>query len=559
MPKLDLALVVRTVDQATRPIRNIQRAVRQVGRSTGLHRVGRNLRMTGRQFAQVGREAGHFVKRIGSIGAVVAGAIGGFALTASAKMEQLQVALESMLGSADAAQDMVDDLSQFAARTPFQLQGIGASAKQLLAFGVDAADIIPTLQMLGDIAAGAGVPLADMAQIYGKSMAKGKAQTEELNQMAERGVPILDALVKLAEKYGNTISKEQVYKAAEKGNISAKTIGEALALLTAEGGVFNQQMVKQSETLTGLASTVKDNLFNTFAVLGDKISETFKVKDSMKELITFLGDLGEGLKLPFDEQTGLARELTKAFDDIKAVVGALTGAWNWLSDAVAGLIDWVRETFPWFDELVGKAKKTGEEVSILTWMVGGLGLVLGVKLIKAIGATVIPLAKLGASVIITGLRMLWFSAYGVFVASKALFGFAKKAIPAAIAGLKTLGEGGARQSLDPDRRLDRRGGVADLQVLGRDRRVLRRDMEADHRLRRYGGMDIGTQELGAGASGDHSQLVVRDGRVLRTDMVQADRLRRRERVDCRAGGVRPDRRGRRLDQQPLGWREERLV
>ena len=108
---------------------------------------------------------------------------------------------------------------------------------------------------------------------------------------------------------------------------------------------------------------------------------------------------------------------------------------------MAGLIDWVRETFPWFDELVGKAKKTGEEVSILTWMVGGLGLVLGVKLIKAIGATVIPLAKLGASVIITGLRMLWLlGLWGVRRLSNGSIRLcATKAIPAAIAGLKKLG------------------------------------------------------------------------------------------------------------------------
>ena len=49
--------------------------------------------------------------------------------------------------------------------------------------------MMPTLETLGDIAAGAGVALSDMAQIYGKSMSKGKVQTEELNQMAGAGHP----------------------------------------------------------------------------------------------------------------------------------------------------------------------------------------------------------------------------------------------------------------------------------------------------------------------------------------------------------------------------------
>ena len=91
--------------------------------------------------------------------------------------------------------------------------------------------------------------------------------------MAERGVPILGALVKLAANYGNEISKEDVYKAAEKGQISFKAVSEALGLMTSEGGIFHKQMEKQSKTLFGLLSTVKDNVFNVTAVIGDSIEE----------------------------------------------------------------------------------------------------------------------------------------------------------------------------------------------------------------------------------------------------------------------------------------------
>ena len=167
-----------------------------------------------------------------------------------------------MLGSAGAAAKMIERLTSFSAKTPFQLAGIGVATKTLLAFGVEGDAIIGKLQFLGDIAAGANVPLKDLAQIYGKSMAKGKAQTEELNQLAERGVPILSALVELAAKYGNNISKEDVYKAAEKGQIKFKAIEEALQLITAEGGIFNEQMKRQSETMAGLGSTTKDNVFS---------------------------------------------------------------------------------------------------------------------------------------------------------------------------------------------------------------------------------------------------------------------------------------------------------
>ena len=78
MAKLDLALVVRTVDQATRPLRRIQKTMRDVGRQTGLDRVGRRLRAVGRQINRVGVEAAAFGRRFGLLTAGVAAGLGLF-------------------------------------------------------------------------------------------------------------------------------------------------------------------------------------------------------------------------------------------------------------------------------------------------------------------------------------------------------------------------------------------------------------------------------------------------------------------------------------------------
>ena len=202
---------------------------------------------------------------------------------------------------------MVKGLTDFAAKTPFQLTGIGQAARQLLAANVAVEDLQGELQVLGDIAAGAQVPLSDMAQIYAKSMNKGKVQTEEINQLSERGIPIIDALVKLAAKYGNTISKEGVYKAAEQGQITFKTLREALGLLTAEGGIFNVQMEKQSQTLFGLFSTLKDNVFLALAAVGNKLVETFEVKENMQMFIAWIGGLVDRFKRLAEERPGLVK------------------------------------------------------------------------------------------------------------------------------------------------------------------------------------------------------------------------------------------------------------
>ena len=399
MAKLDLALVVRTVDQASRPLRRIQKTVRDLGRQTGLDRVGRQTRLVGRQMWRVGGEARKFATRMGLALGLVGGVIGKVTLRSAAQMEQMRVAFESMLGSPGAALEMVKRLTTFAARTPFQIQGIGASAKQLLAFGVQADDIVPTLQMLGDIAAGAGVPLQDMAQIFGKSMAKGKAQTEELNQMAERGVPILDALVKLAATYGNEMSKEDVYKAAETGNISFKAVSEALALMTAEGGIFHKQMDKQSKTLFGLLSTVKDNVFNVTAVIGDSIERAFGVKAGMRDFITWLKDLNANLKLPVAEQTGAAKEITAALADIVEM-------YTWIKETITEVIEvfnewhnWLSENVPMYDETVGKLAAWAKELGAVKAAAILLAAFIGKGLIVALVGLIAPLTTLAALLI----------------------------------------------------------------------------------------------------------------------------------------------------------------
>ena len=349
MAKLDLALIVRTVDKATAPLRRIQKSVRDLTRRTGLDRVGRGIRSVGRGLRSAGEAAGRFAKNTGLIAGALGALIGLPALKAFATLESLQVAFESMLGSTDAAAAMIKELTEFSAKTPFQIKGVGDAAKMLLAFGVEGDAIVEKLELLGDIAAGTGVPLTDLAQIYGKTMAKGKAQTEELNQLSERGVPILQALVDLAASYGNEISKEDVYKAAERGQISFEAIEEALRLMTTEGGIFNKQMERQSETMAGLASTVKDNVFLAFAELGKQIAETFNVKENMRAFIAWLQELTAEFKKPREEQEGFVRAVTESLRALEALFVGLAKIFDDIADAIAAIHSAWKDFADFFD------------------------------------------------------------------------------------------------------------------------------------------------------------------------------------------------------------------
>lgn len=81
-----------------------------------------------------------------------------------------------MLGSAEKADKLLRELSNFAQTTPFELTGIRDTAKQLLAMGITQERILPTLKSLGDVAAGLSVPLERLGLAYGQVIAKGKLQ-----------------------------------------------------------------------------------------------------------------------------------------------------------------------------------------------------------------------------------------------------------------------------------------------------------------------------------------------------------------------------------------------
>ena len=103
MAKLDLALVVRTVDKATAPLRRIQKSVSDLSRRTGLDRVGRGVRSVGRGMHSAGLAAGRFAKKVGLIVTALGALVGLPALKAYARIESLETAFESMLGSTEAA------------------------------------------------------------------------------------------------------------------------------------------------------------------------------------------------------------------------------------------------------------------------------------------------------------------------------------------------------------------------------------------------------------------------------------------------------------------------
>ena len=179
------------------------------------------------------------------------------------EFEKLEVAFETMLGSAERAQTLMSQMVQTAATTPFGLDEVAQGAKQLLAFGMEAENVNSTLVRLGDIAAGLSIPLNDLIYLYGTTMAQGRLYTQDLNQFTGRGIPMIK---ELASQFG--VAESKVKELVESGKVGFPEVQKVIESLTDEGGKFGGLMEAQSKTISGQISNIQDSIDTMFNDIG---------------------------------------------------------------------------------------------------------------------------------------------------------------------------------------------------------------------------------------------------------------------------------------------------
>lgn len=185
------------------------------------------------------------------------------------QFQQLEIAFETMLGSGSKAQELMGQMIDTAAKTPFDLMGVAEGAKQLMAYGVSADKVNDTLVRLGNIASGLSIPLNDIVYLYGTTMVQGRLYAQDVRQFTGRGIPLVK---ELAEKYGVTADK--INEMVSAGKIGFPEVEEVLNKMTNAGGQFYNLMEKQSASLTGQIANLEDawdTVLNDFGKAGEDI------------------------------------------------------------------------------------------------------------------------------------------------------------------------------------------------------------------------------------------------------------------------------------------------
>ncbi len=258
----------------------------------GLQRVLNNAESATQQLAQKFQNAGKSISNIGktlttTMTLPIAGLLG-TGIKYNAQMEQYQVALTTLTGSADEANKIIEQIKKDASATPFDVAGLVQANQLLISTGLSGEDSRETILALGDAVSATGGgndELSRLAVNLQQIKNTGKATALDIKQFAFAGIDIFGML---SDYTGKT--KEEVAEM----DVTWEVLNGALIKATQEGGRYFGAMQNQSETTNGRISTLKDNFMEMTGVLTESLMPVFEnIVDKLSEFVAWFSSLDE--------------------------------------------------------------------------------------------------------------------------------------------------------------------------------------------------------------------------------------------------------------------------
>lgn len=291
-----------------------------------------------KQINRVETQTSDLSSTIKKVGKVVAGAfatkavigfgkkVAGVGIEYNALKETSKATWTTLLGSQEEAIEQLERIEDFAAKTPFSKMGVDTMAKYLHNAGYEGDEVFNTLTKIGNMGSAFGVQeesLVEMTRQFSQVQQAGYAYTEDLNILADRGIPIYKAL---ADATGTTV--EEVKRMASEGKITAEIYNSAIDSMaqTTDGA-----MKTQSETTSGMISTLQDNLTTLTGLL------TEKVFGALQSLVEWLNPAVEKFNEIYKETGSFTEALKGALEQLGL------GEWVDFAEKVKGIYDRVKE------------------------------------------------------------------------------------------------------------------------------------------------------------------------------------------------------------------------
>lgn len=345
----------------------------------------------------------------------------------NAQMQTYQTAFTTMLGDAEKAQALTDNLKTLAAKTPLAMTDLADASQILLAFGSSAEELPDQLKRLGDVAQGDAQKLGTMATAFGRIQSNGYASLEEINMMIDQG---FNPLQIIADKTGESMA--EVRDRVSDGKVSFEELSEALETATNEGGQFYNAMENQSQTFTGQMSTLQDNVTALAGTLTEDLFGTL-AESALPQVNTWVGELltaaetegvtgavdmagtimTEALTAILNAAPSFVETATSLVNSFLGAIGAAapqvsTGAIQLVMTLAQGLVDMAPNLISTAATLIASlVNGLAENFPQIVSMAGQLIMTLGSSLIQNLPTLITAAGNLVAAIIDAILRTDW--------------------------------------------------------------------------------------------------------------------------------------------------------
>jgi hypothetical protein len=204
------------------------------------------------------------------------------------EFEKQKLAMGSMLGSLEQADDIFNRMKNLALTSPFNFKDLSNYSRQLAAYGTDYKDLYDTTNRLADISAGLGGDMSRLVLAFSQVKAASFLRGQEMRQFTEFGVGLPEML---AEKYtkaeGRIVTAGDVIERVSKRMVSFNDVKDVLWNVTDKGGKFYGMQDVLSQSVSGMASNLKDAIDTMYYDITN--SNSGVIKSTIKDITSLVG------------------------------------------------------------------------------------------------------------------------------------------------------------------------------------------------------------------------------------------------------------------------------
>lgn len=234
-------------------------------------------------------------------------------------IEDYTMSFQTMTGSADEAQQMMNEIKQTAKETPFEIEGMADTVKQMMSYGIEGQKSIELTKLLGDVSQGNMEKMNSLGYAMGQISSAGKLNGQDLRQLIDAG---FNPLEEISSRTGE--SMQSLQDKMSKGEITYQMVEDSLRAITGEGGRFENAIINASKTFSGQTDMMKEGWSNLTGILASGITNV--LSQNIMPAINSVLDSGTNLLQAVlgGDETQIEEARTKLVEDITSLVQSAT-------------------------------------------------------------------------------------------------------------------------------------------------------------------------------------------------------------------------------------------